>query len=314
MKFTRMFGSYVVRSIKMCKYKHRHGNIAYSTTANPSSANYCLNTVRQFDYENFICTLLLPSNYRTSAFAIRAFNIEVARVQDSVSDSQIGQMRMKFWEDTIEKIYADSNVPQHPVAAELYSASKRHKLTKRFLKRLISVRAAQLSSPTFPDLDAAELYAEASVSSVYYLLLESAGLQSVRADHAASHLGKAQGLANLVRGTPRQAARRAVGLPRDVLARHGVPHEAVFRARSSRALRDAVLEVAHRAKQHLDKARSLGKQVPKEGRCLLLPAVAVGSYLDRLQAADFDVFHPRLRQRDSLLPLRLYWRKLFSEY
>ncbi|KAJ8867179.1 hypothetical protein PR048_030973 [Dryococelus australis] len=135
---------------------------------------FLLFTFRQFDHENFMCTLLLPSSYRASALAIRAFNIEVARVQDHVSDSRIGQMRMKFWEDTIEKIYSD-NVPQHPVAIELHHAFKRHKLTKRFLKRLIAVRSAQLTCPSFPDLDAIELYCEASVASVYYLLLETAG-------------------------------------------------------------------------------------------------------------------------------------------
>lgn len=77
---------------------------------------------RQHDYENFLCTLLLPSHSRTSAFAIRAFNIEVAKVQDQVSDPHIGQMRMKFWEETVDKIYVD-HAPSHPVAVELHHVS-----------------------------------------------------------------------------------------------------------------------------------------------------------------------------------------------
>jgi NADH dehydrogenase [ubiquinone] 1 alpha subcomplex assembly factor 6 len=77
---------------------------------------------RQHDYENFLCTLLLPSQSRTSAFAIRAFNIEIAKVQDHVNDPHIGKMRMKFWEETLEKIYVD-DTPSHPVAKELYRVS-----------------------------------------------------------------------------------------------------------------------------------------------------------------------------------------------
>jgi NADH dehydrogenase [ubiquinone] 1 alpha subcomplex assembly factor 6 len=77
---------------------------------------------RQHDYENFLCTLLLPSRSRTSAFAIRAFNIEVAKVQDQVSDPRLGQMRMKFWEETVDKIYVN-DTPSHPVAIELYHVS-----------------------------------------------------------------------------------------------------------------------------------------------------------------------------------------------
>jgi NADH dehydrogenase [ubiquinone] 1 alpha subcomplex assembly factor 6 len=65
---------------------------------------------------------LLPSRSRTSAFAIRAFNIEIAKVQDHVSDLHLGKMRMKFWEETLEKIYVD-DTPSHPVAIELYRVS-----------------------------------------------------------------------------------------------------------------------------------------------------------------------------------------------
>lgn len=44
-----------------------------------------------------------------------------------------------------------------------------------------------------------EAYAEKSVSNVLYLILEGSGVKSIHADHAASHLGKAQGLVQQVR-------------------------------------------------------------------------------------------------------------------
>jgi len=70
------------------------------------------------DNENYLCTLLLPEKLRTAAIAIRAFNVEVASVQDQVSKPQLGVMRMKFWEDSLDKIYA-GKVPNNPVAVEL---------------------------------------------------------------------------------------------------------------------------------------------------------------------------------------------------
>lgn len=51
----------------------------------------------------------------------------------------------------------------------------------------------------FRTLDDVEKYAEDSVSSIYYLLLKVANVTNVHADHAASHLGKAQGIANILR-------------------------------------------------------------------------------------------------------------------
>lgn len=44
-----------------------------------------------------------------------------------------------------------------------------------------------------------EKYVEKSVSNVYYLILEGCGVKNVHADHAASHLGKAQGIVQQIR-------------------------------------------------------------------------------------------------------------------
>lgn len=51
----------------------------------------------------------------------------------------------------------------------------------------------------FNSLEDMEKYAEKSVSSVYYLILEGCGVKNVHADHAASHLGKAQGITQQLR-------------------------------------------------------------------------------------------------------------------
>lgn len=45
-------------------------------------------------------------------------------MQDQVSDPLLGQMRMKFWEETVEKIYV-GDTPSHPVAVELHHVSTR---------------------------------------------------------------------------------------------------------------------------------------------------------------------------------------------
>ncbi|KAJ9589879.1 hypothetical protein L9F63_016997 [Diploptera punctata] len=285
----------------------------YSTHKNTSSTEYCLDLVRQYDYENFLCTLLLPSESRASAFAVRAFNIEIARVQDQVSDPRLGQMRMKFWEESVEKIFAN-DAPKHPVALELHRASKKHKLSKRYLKRLITSRADQLASSSFPNLEALEMYAENSVSSVYYLLLEASGVENIHADHVASHLGKAHGITNIIRSVPHNAPRQIISLPQDILLQHNVAHEAIFRARVTKEFKDVVFDVASRAKTHLDKARSLSKNIPKSASLLFLPAITIDSYLERLRLLDFDVFSGSLQRRNNTLPFVLLWNKLLTKY
>lgn len=77
---------------------------------------------RKHDFENYLCTLLLHKNIRRTGFAVRAFNIEVATLQDQISDMKIGEMRFKFWESSLTEIYKNK-IPKHPVLMELYTVS-----------------------------------------------------------------------------------------------------------------------------------------------------------------------------------------------
>jgi Phytoene/squalene synthetase len=82
------------------------------------------------------------------------------------------------------------------------------------------------------------------------------GVENIHADHAASHLGKAYGIVNVIRSAMYDAQRKIVALPQDVLLRHNVSHEMVLRYNCTADLRNAIFDVATRAKQHLDKVIS----------------------------------------------------------
>ncbi|XP_028048344.1 NADH dehydrogenase (ubiquinone) complex I, assembly factor 6 isoform X2 [Monomorium pharaonis] len=253
---------------------------------------YCLQLVRKSDYENYLCTLLLPHSIKSAAFAIRAFNVEVAQVEDQVSDSRIGAMRLQFWTDALNETY-NNNPPKSPVAMELHRILQRYKLSKRYFKRLIEARLNKLSGSIFVDLESLERYCDYTTSSIYYLLLEAQGTTNVKADHAASHFGKSHGLVTLIRSVPYNARKRAMG-------------------RSSAGFKDAVLEVASCAKRHLKVATSLKKTAEKDLNVLFLPGICIENYLEELRKVDFDVFHPRLQRRNGFLPLQLLWRKMWS--
>lgn len=61
-------------------------------------------------------------------------------------------------------------------------------------------------------------------------------------------------------------------------------------------------------------ARSLKKSCPKEASTLFLPAVCINAYLERLRKIDFDIFNEKLRKRNNVLHIQLYWNKLLSKY
>ncbi|KAM3873193.1 NADH dehydrogenase (ubiquinone) complex I, assembly factor 6 [Diretmus argenteus] len=284
-----------------------------STADSQHNERYCLDLVRSRDYAGFVCSLLLPEEARRSSLALRAFNVELAQVKDSVSQKTIGLMRMQFWKTAIEDIYRDEP-PLQPVSAELWRAVRKHYLTKRWLLRIVTDREKDMDDRAYRNLQELEAYSENTQSSLLYLLLECLGLKDIHADHAASHIGKAQGIVTCLRATPYHSSRRRVYLPMDVCMLHGTSQEDFIRGSREQKVRDVAYDIASQAHVHLQHARSFMKDVPAAATLAFLQTVVLEDYLQRVRRADFDVFHPSLQTRNPFLPIQLYlrsWKKTY---
>ncbi|XP_024917292.1 NADH dehydrogenase (ubiquinone) complex I, assembly factor 6 isoform X2 [Cynoglossus semilaevis] len=230
-----------------------------------------------------------------------------------VSQKTIGLMRMEFWKTAIEEIYRDQ-APQQPVTVELWRAVKKHQLTKRWFLRMITEREKDLDDRAFRNIQELESYSENTQSSLLYLLLETLGVKNVHADHAASHIGKAQGVVTCLRATPYHSSRRRVYLPMDICLKHTASQEDFIRCRREQNVRNVVYDIASQAHVHLQHARSFSNNVPAAAAPAFLQTVGLEDYLQRVRKADFDVFHPSLQKRNPLIPLQLYLRSWKKSY
>lgn len=75
-------------------------------------------------------------------------------------------------------------------------------------------------------------------------------------DHAVSHLGKCQGIVNIIRGIPYNSKSGQISIPQDILLKHKVSYENIIRHSSEQNVRDAIFEMASRANSHLMKVTS----------------------------------------------------------
>lgn len=62
--------------------------------------------------------------------------LELAMIQDTVSNPLIGQMRMQFWRDAVQKLGST----RHPIAVALHDASKLAHIAPYHLKRIVDAR------------------------------------------------------------------------------------------------------------------------------------------------------------------------------
>ncbi|KAF9960275.1 hypothetical protein BGZ70_008646 [Mortierella alpina] len=297
----------------------------------PSQAiDYCEKLVRKADYEGFLCTQFFPKHQQPTQMALRAFNIELASIRESVSNTDIGRMRMQFWRDSLEKVFAGIP-PQQPVALALAHAIQEqelHRLQQRssedttmsliWFKRIITEREQNLSDPQFMTLAQMESYCENTFGSLLYLQLESVGVKSLEADHAASHLAKAMGIATMLRAFPFHMHLNRMVIPAEITSKHNLSQEALFRNPTiTAALQDATLEVATAAHEHLVTAQSYMANLPRAALPVLMAGIPTESYLKRLEKEDFNPLSPKIQQREWFLPAKLWYRwrqgKLFGE-
>lgn len=259
-----------------------------------NALSYCVQQVRTYDYEHYLTSIHLPVGLRTAAFALRAFNVEIARILENAREQNLALMRLTWWRETLDGIYKRKPV-DHPVVTVLSSIVQEHNLSKHWLSRLMDARISDLNMVGAPrTLSDVEQYAESTASALLYLTLEAAGIRTTAADHAASHIGKAEGLAVLLRASHYHRLFRRTYIPIDIAAKHGVSQEDVYRGIYSEGLADAVLEVASAANAHLCKARELRGTIPPAALPILLPAVPTGLLLESLRRVQFNVFDPKL--------------------
>ena len=104
-------------------------------------------------------------------------------------------------------------------------------------------------------------------------------------------------------------------LPRELL-RPGFPYHELTRNKEtytlseedSTLLNDAVRHVALTASLELGKARDLQVQVPKASRVCLLPVIPSLHFLSKLEAAEYQLFDPKLQDETRLRLLLLLGR------
>src|SRR5271169_239813 len=75
--------------------------------------------VRRHDRDRYQTVLFAPAARREALFALYAFNYEIARVRESVTQPMLGQIRLQWWRENITAAFAGMSARQHVVVEPL---------------------------------------------------------------------------------------------------------------------------------------------------------------------------------------------------
>jgi 15-cis-phytoene synthase len=284
-----------------------------STNAAPrDAAGFCADLVRSHDFARYASSLFVPAPHRRALLAIYAFNVEISRVREHVSQPLPGEIRMQWWTDMLAGA-GHGGVEGNPVAAELLQAIRNFGLPVEPLARLIDEHQFDLYNDPMPSMAALEGYINDTSSALFSLAAQLAAPPSEEIDHLARHAGLALGLVQVVAALPRDASRRQLFVPLQVLQSHGSDVEEIFSGKPTANTRSAIDQLLGEANSHLKTAFSLLASVPSEVRPIFLPLALASRDLKRMSRADNDPFAPQAISRLRIL-WTLWWASRSKEF
>jgi phytoene synthase len=267
-----------------------------SAGADRDSAAFCAEQVRTHDFERYASTLFVDAGTRRALLALYAFNVEISRVREQVSQPLPGEIRLQWWTDMLAGA-GHGGIEGNPVAAELLRAVRTYGLPAERLSRLIDEHQFDLYNDPMPSMAALEAYIYDTSSALFALGTRIMGRQSDEIDHLARHAGFAHGFARVIAVLPIDASRRQLFVPLQLLESHGSGMEEVFAGKETPNLRAALDQLIGEARSHLKTAFELLASAPPEVRPLFLPLALVRRDLKRMARADSDPFTPRTTSR-----------------
>lgn len=263
-----------------------------------------LNKLNRNDY---LVTLFLPENVRVAAQSLFAFSAELSVVRQRVSEPTPGEIRLQWWHDALNG-EGHGAVRANPIADQLLNAIDQYKLPKVPLLRMVAAHRFDLYDDPMTDVNQFEGYAGETRAAIYQfvaMLICKDDDPSVFAD-AAGHLGVVATYIERMLSFGRDSSKGQIYLPISVFQSFGVDDKTILAGQNTEAVRQAMLAHHEAAKQHLSKAQSAIKLLPKDSRLAFSESAVCAIQLRYLKRKMDNPF--------LVGPGRSDWRKMASMF
>lgn len=275
---------------------------------NQSAISYCADLVQKHDPDRFMTVMLAPTDRRAGLASLYAFNLEVAKTREAVSEGMIGDIRLQWWRDAIEECFSGKHPRRHAVVEALAETIRRHDLPRGPFDVLIDTRAQDLYEDPPADMEAFNTYIEGTSVTLADLALCVLGIQNEGQCMAARNAARAFAIIGQLRALPVMLRQRRNRLPLSLMREHGVDARALSEMVFHPSLGDLVEALCERAEAEILAARTVK---PSGAYPVIAQARIADCYRKRLLKVGFNPFLPSIEEKPVFLPLLLMLDRLF---
>ncbi len=249
-------------------------------------------TVQQNDPDRYFSTLFAPEESRKYLFALYAFNIEISRIRDLISQPLPGEVRLQWWRDVIETNEAQS---AHPVAAALLDTVRQNGLPVQALINMLDARIFDLYDDIMPDWHSVDAYCGETSSAIFRLatLILSKGEENNTAD-ICGHAGIAYTFCNFLRNLPRHSKRGQVYFPQEALKDHNLKREDILTSKITPDINALLSQTRSKIWDHLAQTHAFARSLDRSFKPVFLPLATIKPYLKQMTKRTYEPFETHI--------------------
>lgn len=287
--------------------------MADDRNASPHGLDPLATELRADDPDRFYTTMFAAEPGRGHLMALYAFNLEVARTRERVSEPMLGQIRLQWWREALDEI-ADDRPRNHPVCLALnnWLGGRLPQTARALFDEVLSARETDMDDAPFATVDAFHAYASATGGALLQLGMHAVGDDGEAPLRLARHVGTAYAITGLIRAVPFAGANGRVLIPQEIMTAVGATDAAS--RRDPERMRAAVAKLADMAAVELRLAKAVRVRSRNRTRPVLLHRALAEMYLGRIRAAQHDLSDARLDPGNGVRISRLLWRNYRLSY
>lgn len=259
----------------------------------PEPLSYCGDLVRENDPDRFLLSMFVPADRREALWALFAFNYEISKTREVVSETMLGQIRLQWWRDALAKIYDDGEVLDHEVLKPLAEAIRTYHLPREELDGLIYAREFDLEDVIPTHLEGLLIYLDHTSVPLMNLVLRVMGDDPL--DELVQPVAMNYAMAGILRAVPYHAQQRRCYLPQELLDQYSVRPSWLYDIKPQDGLADVVRAVADEFVSGL-KPKSIFLR--KSNKLAQM-------YMMQLKKCGYNPLDPRLSRPPAFKELRL---------
>lgn len=253
----------------------------------------CGQLVKQSDPDRYLASLFAPSDTWPALWATLAFNNEIAKTREIVSETRLGHIRLQWWREELEKIYHGKPHESHDVLLALAKAIKQYNLPQYLFESLLYAREFDLEDVIPSSMDGLLNYADFTTTPLFKLLLIITGsdpdlepVYPVAINYA---------LAGLIRAVPFHAGQGRCYLPDDLLTANNVQLASLYKGTPENGICTVIQEIH----------THIVSDVKTDNRILKALHILSCLYAQKIKKSGYDPFNTRLPRPLMLKELRV---------